>query len=35
MTTEQRIAYMVNLHQEATGIDAPLLLKALSADFVG
>ena len=26
MITEQRIAYMVNLHQEDTGIDTLLLL---------
>ena len=26
MTTEQRIAYMVNLHQEETRIDDPLSL---------
>ncbi len=35
MTTEQRIAYMVNLHQEDTGIDTPLSLQASRVDFVG
>ena len=35
MTTEQRIAFMVNLHQEDTGIDASLSFWASRVDFWG
>ena len=35
MITEQRIAYMGNLHQKDIGIDTPLSLQASRVDFVG
>ena len=35
MTTEQRMAFMVNLHQEDTRIDTLLSHQASRVDYVG